>query len=200
MANVWHSKIVNISKFLCIQYRYSNIKVALMTQDKFQENESADFKSKTQIKNEMQDLQKLGKKLVELGNADLAKMPLSSDLADAINLAHRINKKKEGYRRQLQFVGKLIRNEDIQSIEDALHKLQLNHQGNNEAFHKLEKLRDDLLVQGDPLIHEVCQTYPSIDNQKLRQLTRQAKKEKDNDKPPKSSREMFKYLRLHISP
>lgn len=191
-------KRVTTLRFLGIQYTHSNIKVTLMSQDKFEQSELTEFKSKTQIKNEMHELQKLGVKLVELSSADLNKIPLNDELLDAINLARRINKKKEGYRRQLQFIGKLIRSTDLTPIESALRKVQLRHQGQNEAFHKVEKVRDDILNQGDAFIHELCLSHEHLDMQKLRQLLRQANKEKKNEKPPKAAREMFKYLKSHI--
>lgn len=169
-----------------------------MTHDKFEQDEEIEFKSKTQIKNEMHELQKIGLSLVELSQADLAKIPLPSDLLDAVTLARKINKKKEGYRRQLQFIGKLMRSTDTQPIEDALNKLQSQHHEKNEFFHQLEDMRDNIVSKNDDFIHELCQTYPNLELQKLRQLARQAKKEQAAESAPKAKREIFKYLKSQI--
>ncbi|MBT1065992.1 ribosome-associated protein [Bowmanella sp. Y26] len=152
-------------------------------------------KSKTQLKNEMQDLQQLGLKLVGLGPAALAKVPLDQELSDAINLAKRIDKKKEGYRRQLQFIGKLMRTRDVEPIQQALDLLENKHQQATAQFHKLERLRDDIVANGDSAINHAMELYPTLERQKLRQLSRQAQKEAQQNKPPKSSREIFQYLR-----
>ncbi|MBN7819306.1 ribosome biogenesis factor YjgA [Bowmanella yangjiangensis] len=152
-------------------------------------------KSKTQLKNEMQDLQQLGLKLVGLGPAALAKVPLDQELSDAINLAKRIDKKKEGYRRQLQFIGKLMRTRDVEPIQQALDLLENKHQQATAQFHKLERLRDDIVANGDSAINQAMELYPTLERQKLRQLSRQAQKEAQQNKPPKSSREIFQYLR-----
>ncbi|GGO71276.1 ribosome biogenesis factor YjgA [Bowmanella pacifica] len=152
-------------------------------------------KSKTQLKNEMQDLQQLGLKLVGLGPAALAKIPLDGELSDAINLAKRIDRKKEGYRRQLQFIGKLMRTRDVEPIQQALDLLENKHQQATAQFHKLERLRDDIVEQGDSAINQAIELYPDLERQKLRQLSRQAQKEAQQNKPPKSSREIFQYLR-----
>lgn len=154
-----------------------------------------DFKSKTQLKNESLALQKLGKELVDLGAAALDKIPMDSELEDAVLLARKINRKKEGFRRQIQFIGKLLRNRDIAPIEEAMLAMKTAHQQHTKAFHTLEKYRDQILAEGDDAINRILQEHPHLDRQKLRQLTRQANKEKSLNKPPKSARELFQYLK-----
>ena len=166
------------------------------TDKDFDEFEGQDeFKSKTQLKQEADKLKKLGTKLLDLSPADLAKIPLTNQLSDALILAKKINRKKDGYRRQLQFIGKLLRDTDSQPIEEAILALQNSHQIANAHFHKLEQLRDKLVTQGDSAIQEVIDQHPSADRQKLRQLVRQASKQKQQDKPPKAAREIFQYLK-----
>ena len=159
------------------------------------DQQDLDFKSKTQLKNESQELQKLGEKLVELGPAALAKIPMDPELADAVRLAKRINRKKEGFRRQLQFIGKLMRSRDVTPIQQALDLLENKHQQATAKFHKLERLRDDIVARGDAVIDELVGQYPLLERQKLRQLQRQAQKEQKESKPPKSSREICQYLK-----
>ncbi|MCY7297338.1 ribosome biogenesis factor YjgA [Alteromonas sp. a30] len=151
--------------------------------------------SKTQIKQEAQEIKKLGEKLVNLGDAALAKIPLDDEVRTAVELARNINKKKNGYRRQLQFIGKLLRKRDLTEIEEGLLKLQMHHQQNTAQFHELELLRDKLIAEGDKAIQETLETYPGLERQKLRQLLRQIEKEKQQEKPPAAARELFQYLK-----
>ncbi|GAC24200.1 ribosome biogenesis factor YjgA [Paraglaciecola mesophila] len=154
--------------------------------------------SKTQIKNQMNDLQKLGVSLVDLSPTALAKIPMDQELLDAVMLARRILRKKEGYRRQLQLIGKLMRHRDVAPIEQALLQIQASHQKTNQKFHKLEMLRDNLIAQGDSAIEDVLEEHPILERQKLRQLVRQAAKQQADNKPPKAARELFKYLQSSI--
>jgi ribosome-associated protein len=166
--------------------------------NEFEQEEEDTQLSKTQLKNQMNDLQKLGESLVELSPASLAKIPLDTELLDAVLLAQRILRKKEGYRRQLQLIGKLMRHRDIVPIEQALLVSQVSHQKANQKFHKLEVLRDTLIAKGDNAIEELLGQHDELDRQKLRQLVRQAKKQQAENKPPKASRELFKYLKETI--
>jgi ribosome-associated protein len=166
--------------------------------NEFEQEEEDTQLSKTQLKNQMNDLQKLGESLVELSPSSLAKIPLDTQLLDAVLLAQRILRKKEGYRRQLQLIGKLMRHRDIEPIEQALLVSQVSHQKANQKFHKLEVLRDTLIAQGDTAIEELLGQHDELDRQKLRQLVRQVNKQQKENKPPKASRELFKYLKETI--
>ncbi|MFQ3235531.1 MAG: ribosome-associated protein [Paraglaciecola sp.] len=166
--------------------------------NEFEQEEEDTQLSKTQLKNQMNDLQKLGESLVELSPSSLAKIPLDTQLLDAVLLAQRILRKKEGYRRQLQLIGKLMRHRDIVPIEQALLVSQVSHQIANQKFHKLEVLRDTLIAQGDSAIEDLLQQHDELDRQKLRQLVRQVNKQQTENKPPKASRELFKYLKETI--
>ncbi len=161
----------------------------------WEEEEEIIWVSKTEMKNDMNELQKLGEELVELKPSQLEKIPLSEDLADAIKDAQRFN--KEAKRRQLQFIGKLMRNIDPEPIQLALDKIRNKHSQNTAVLHKLEQLRDRIVEQGDDAINDALELYPEIDRQRLRQLARQAKKEKGSNKPPKASREIFQILKEH---
>jgi len=149
--------------------------------------------SKSEIKRDAEELKRLGVELVELGKNALEKMPLDDDLRAAIELAQKI--KKEGRRRQLQLVGKMMRSRDVEPIRQALDKLKNRHNQQVSLFHKLEALRDRLVDEGDEAISEVLRLYPEADRQQLRVLIRNAQKEKAANKPPKSYRQIFSYLR-----
>lgn len=161
------------------------------------EEENDDYKSKSQVKREMQDIKKMGEKLVNLGAA-LKQIPIDDELSAAIELARKINKKKDGYRRQLLFIGKLLRSRDLEPIEQALAQLEMHHQQNTAKFHQLEAMRDKLLGGGDAEIQEMVQAHPFLERQKLRQLLRTAQKEQSQGKPPAAARELFQYLKSEI--
>ncbi|MBC3766126.1 ribosome biogenesis factor YjgA [Neptunicella marina] len=157
-----------------------------------------EYKSKTQLKNESSALQKLGEKLVSLSPQVLAKLPLDDELTDAIKLAQRINKRQEGWRRQLQFIGKLMRSRDVEPIELELAKMEGAHQQANQHFHKLEQWRDRLLQKGDSEVNMLLEEHAHLDRQKLRTLIRQANKQQKENKPPKAAREIFQYLKENL--
>ncbi len=149
--------------------------------------------SKSEMKRDMEELQQLGEELVALKPSVLEKFPLDDDLFDAIKDAQRF--KNEARRRQLQFIGKLMRNIDPEPIQAALDKVRNKHSQQTAILHKLEKLRDDVVEKGDEAIAEVMELYPQADRQRLRQLARQAAKEKQAGKPAKAYREIFQILK-----
>jgi len=158
-----------------------------------EEDEEIIWVSKSEIKRDAEELKRLGAELVDLGKNALEKIPLDQDLLAAIELAQRI--KKEGRRRQLQLIGKMLRSRDVDPIRQALDKLKNRHNQQVALFHKLEALRDRLIEQGDEAMNEVITLYPHADRQQLRSMIRNAQKEKAGNKPPKSSRLIFQYLR-----
>nr|WP_038381530.1 ribosome biogenesis factor YjgA [Pantoea sp. IMH] len=161
--------------------------------DNEEEDEEIIWVSKSEIKRDAEELKRLGAELVELSKTSLDKIPLDEDLRAAIELAQKI--KKEGRRRQLQLIGKMLRSRDEDPIRQALDKLKNRHNQQVALFHKLEVLRDRLIEQGDDAMTEVLNLYPDADRQQLRSMIRNAQKEKATNKPPKASRQIFQYLR-----
>ena len=168
-------------------------------EDSYESDDESELLSKTELKAQMNELQKMGESLTELSPASLAKIPMDEELLDAVMLARRILRKKEGYRRQLQLIGKIMRHLDTQPIEQALLVIQNSHKKTTDAFHKIELLRDELILQGDEAIEAVLLEHTLLERQKLRQYVRQAKKQQAENKPPKAARELFKYLKLVIN-
>lgn len=158
-----------------------------------EEEEEIIWVSKSEIKRDAEELKRLGAELVDLGKNSLDKIPLDEDLRNAIELAQRI--KKEGRRRQLQLIGKMLRQRDEDPIRQALDKLKNRHNQQVALFHKLEHLRDRLIDQGDDAMTEVITLYPQADRQQLRSMIRNAQKEKAANKTPKAARQIFQYLR-----
>ncbi|MCS4495586.1 MULTISPECIES: ribosome biogenesis factor YjgA [Pantoea] len=158
-----------------------------------EEDEEIIWVSKSEIKRDAEELKRLGAELVDLGKNSLDKIPLDERLRNEIELAQRI--KKEGRRRQLQLIGKLLRSMDVEPIRIALDKLKNRHNQQVALFHKLEMLRDRLIDEGDEAMADVIALYPQADRQQLRSMIRNAQKEKAGNKPPKSARQIFQYLR-----
>lgn len=159
--------------------------------DKHDRNDEIIYVSKSEIKRDAEALKKLGVELVNLSKNELVKIPLDEDLLYAIELAQKI--KKEGYRRQIQYIGKLLRNRDIEEITQALDKLKNRHNQQVAVFHKFEKLRDELIQTGDA--EAIMTLFPKADRQQLRSFARLANKELASNKPPKTSRQIFQYLK-----
>ncbi len=151
-------------------------------------------KSKSQRKREVEALQTLGERLVQLKPAELDKIPLSEALREAIDEAKRVTS-RSALRRQRQYIGRLMRDADSQAIETAFNKLDQHHAHHTAAFHMLEAWRTRLVEQGDSALVALSDAYPSADQIRLRQLIRDARKEHANGHPPKAYRALFRYLR-----
>lgn len=151
-------------------------------------------KSKSQVKREMHELQKLGEELVALSAASRARVPLDDELQDALQLADKLSNKREALRRHIQFIGRLMRTRDLEPIEQALALLRNTNQAATRQFHKVENWRDKLLADNDALTEFIAQ-YPDVDVQQLRQLIRNAKKEQEKQQPPKYFRELFQLIK-----
>ncbi|RTZ14296.1 ribosome-associated protein [Vibrio aquaticus] len=159
----------------------------------WEEEEEIIWVSKTELKRDMEELQKLGEELAALKPSVLEKFPLSEDLAEAIKDAQRF--KNEARRRQLQYIGKLMRFEETEPLQAALDKVRNKHSQATAELHKLEQLRDRIVEEGDSAIADAVEQFPNADRQRLRQLARQAAKEKKAGKPAKAFREIFQVLK-----
>ncbi len=157
------------------------------------DNDDEDFISRTQIKREAEAAQDLGEKLIGLRQSQLDEMALPERLYDAIMEAKRLTS-NGAIRRQKQFIGKLMRQVELEPIEAKFAEWERAHRSQAAKLHQFEHWRDRLLAD-DKAIGELLQTYPHADIQHLRTLIRNANKEKLANKPPKSSRELFKVLR-----
>jgi ribosome-associated protein len=150
--------------------------------------------SKSERKKQMLALQKIGEILVLLPAPQLAKIDLPSPLAEAVETCRTIND-HEGRRRQLQYIGKLMRNVDVEPIEAAVSKIQMKDQHSVAKFQQIEKWRDKLIREGDDMLQTFLQKYPQTDAQKLRQLQRNAQKEFKAEKSLGADTMLFRYLR-----
>ncbi len=155
-------------------------------------------KSKAQQKREAEAAQALGMKLAELSVTQINelsdKTKMSEKLHEAL-LAYQTIKAREGRRRQLQFIGKLMRGLDLTSIEKLLTEFKRGGQVATAQLHKTERWRERLLNEGEKAFNELLQTYPEIETSHLRKLIASAQREADHKQPPRSARLLFKYLR-----
>ncbi len=149
-------------------------------------------KSKSQVKRELLELQALGKQLVALPEKHLINIPVSDRLREAVIAAKSM--KKIALSRQLKFIGSLMKDEDEVSIRSALEKTHKPHKDEVNEFHEVEQWRDHLLQGDQDLLNELANKFESFERQHVNQLIRNAKKEKIQNKPPKSARLLFKYL------
>jgi ribosome-associated protein len=149
--------------------------------------------SKTQRKKEMTALQQMGAELVKLPRARLERFDLPEPLFDALLEAQRITS-HGAIRRQMQYIGKLMRDADAELIAAELAAIRGESDTAKAQFHALERWRDRLLAQDDALT-EWLGHHPGADAQQMRQLIRNARREAVEGKPPRSSRALFRLLR-----
>ncbi len=152
------------------------------------------IKSKTQVKKEMHALQTLGGSLVNLSQAQLDKFNLSETFLYAIAECKKI-KSNSALKRQKQFIGKLIRKEDIEHIEQQLNEITQTQHKEVRQQHLVEGWRDKLIDTQVDHIQAFITQYPQCDRQQLRQLTAKARQEQGLDKPPANTRKLFKFIR-----
>ena len=150
--------------------------------------------SKSQRKRESHALQDMGKRLLELSDAELKRVPMPGELAEAVAEGRGI-KAHVARKRQIKFIGKLLRSCDAEPIRAALDGLDVWAKQEKADHHRLERWRERLLEEGDPAFHELMSERPSADSQHLRQLIRKSLHEREAGKPPKTSRQLFRYLR-----
>jgi len=149
--------------------------------------------SKTKKKEQMHALQRLGVELVELSRDKLAAIQLPEDLREAVREAQRITA-HEGRRRQMQYIGRLMRDIDPAPIQERLSAWRGQSKTEVARQHLLERWRERLIAD-DAALTEFAQQHPTVDLQTLRNLIRNARKETAENRAPKSSREIFRMIR-----
>lgn len=150
--------------------------------------------SKSQLKREMHALQALGERIIAMSPAERARFPLSEDMLAAVEETGRI-RSHEGRRRHMQYVGKVMRREDLTAIQAVFDEIEQEERRRDLAFHRLEKWRDRLIDEDDSAVEAFIAEHPDADRQALRQLIRNAKSERERGKPPTNARRLFKLIR-----
>jgi ribosome-associated protein len=157
-----------------------------------------EFISKTKRKQEMHELQALGVALVALSESQLHGMSLEDRLLQAILEAKRITS-HEGRRRQMQYIGRLMRDADAEPIRSKLAAVE-GHSAQGVAHHRRLEAWRERLMEDDEALTEFATAYPGADLQELRALLRNARKEAKEGKPPRAYRELFRFLKNAQSP
>ena len=149
--------------------------------------------SRTQLKKQMTALQDLGAELVALTPAQLAEMALPETLHEAVMAARRITR-FEARRRQLQYIGRLMRHVDPEPIRARLERWKASSRERTAHVHRLERWRERLLAD-DGALPELVREHPRVDTQRLRALVRNARRERDLNQPPRCYRALYRLLR-----
>jgi ribosome-associated protein len=149
--------------------------------------------SKSQIKREMDALQALGERLATLNAVRLAKIDMPDELLRAVKDVQRFTK-HEARRRQMQYIGRLMRDVDPAPIQAAIDEIDGVSAAANARQHALERLRERLL-DDESVLGEIANRAATTDFGRLRQLRRNALKERAEGKPPRAYRELFRVLR-----
>ena len=150
--------------------------------------------SKSAIKREMLALQQLGERLVGLKPQLWEQFDFGPAMRDALEESRRI-KSHNAMRRHVRRLGKLLQQENSELVEQLFARMDHEQLRDTQHFHRLERWRDRLLDEGDRVLGELLDECPNADRQQLRQLVRQARKERSEQKPPTMQRKLFRYLR-----
>ncbi|WP_461208316.1 ribosome biogenesis factor YjgA [Desulfocurvus sp. DL9XJH121] len=155
-----------------------------------------EYKSKSQKKREMTELQDLGERLAAMPLEKIRALDIPEPIREAALFAHSLTK-HEARRRHMQYLGKLMRaeSENIDALREAMDRVDQARRAADDIFHQLEEWRDRLVAGDDDLVEEIVTAHPAADRQRLRTLARNAASEAKADKPPKAARTLFKYLR-----
>ena len=154
--------------------------------------EEDDFISKTQRKKQMTDLQDVGAELVELSAEQLARLNLPDRLREAVEDARRFTR-HEARRRQIQYIGRIMRDIDAGPIAEQLAALKAPSKRQTALFHVAERWRTELIADPESIARFV-QEFPEADPHRIRALVDDAREEKRTARPPKQFRELFHVL------
>ncbi len=157
-------------------------------------NNLLDKKSRTAVKHEVENLQKLGEKLALFSIDQIKAMDIPEELKKAVIIVKSIDK-FGAKRRQFQYIGSLMRKIDPDIVIEAVNKISMGRDIAVEKNKKIEKWWNDLIHDPGFFVEKLMGIYPEIDRQRLRLLIRNAKKEMENDRKSKSASSLLKYLR-----
>lgn len=149
--------------------------------------------SRTKKKKIAQALQKLGERLVQLGDAQFDALSLPEALLEAVAMARRM-KSHEARRRQLQYIGRLMRAYDPADIEGALERITAGEDEKKRHFKRVERWRDELVSGDEEQLAWLAEHCPSIDPQELGALVANAQAAHSDADKKKAGRKLFRYL------
>ncbi len=164
----------------------------------FDDSNGFDRPSKSQLKKDMHELQSLGEALVALPENRVVDLPMSDQLRDAV-AEYKRTRSHEGRRRQMQYIGKLMRRNDVEPIREAVTAMQLGQAKDSLALHEAERWRVELIASDDALTRWTAD-HPSCDLQQLRSLIRAARKDAagtPEQRNGRAYRELFQFIKSH---
>jgi ribosome-associated protein len=149
--------------------------------------------SKSQRKRDSLALQALADELAQLSPVELEAVPLPEPLREAVAAARELS--RGAYRRQVRYLGRLLRDIDAEPIRAAVEARRGASHEDKARLKRLERWRERLLEEGDAAVAELLEEFPGADAQQLRQLLRTARREQESGRPPRSYRQLFRFLR-----
>ena len=164
--------------------------------DESSDDPDFDRPSKTQLKKESHELQELGQALVDLPDNRLDDLGMDESLLGAIR-EYKRTKSHEGRRRQMQYIGKLMRRTDPAPLREAVAAMQLGRAKDALALHEAERWRTELIASDDALTRFTTE-HPQADLQQLRSLIRAARKDAaatPEQRSGRAYRDLFKFIR-----
>jgi ribosome-associated protein len=153
--------------------------------------------SKSMLKRASHALQDLGEDLVAMPDARLASIEMPERLRDALD-AWKTTRSFEGKRRQMQYIGKVLRLVDAEPLREAVASFKLGHARNALALHECEAWRVRLLDDEKQALTEWMAEYPDTDVQQLRNLIRQARKDAaaaPEQRNGRAYRDLFQFIK-----
>jgi ribosome-associated protein len=154
--------------------------------------EEDDFISKTRRKKQMHELQGVGARLVALSAEELARIQMPESLREAVEDARRFTR-HEARRRQLQYIGRIMRDIDAGPIAEQLAALKAPSRRQTALFHVAERWRQELIAD-DAAIERFVKEFPEADPQRIRTMVDEARHEKSAARAPRRFRELFHLL------
>jgi ribosome-associated protein len=139
--------------------------------------------SKSQRKRDARSAQALGACLVALPGHRLKALPLDGELLEAVMMARTL-RPGGAHKRQIQFIGRLLRHMDTEPIRQALEQAPPRRSREPTDASSIHRLVAGLLSGGDEALHRLCVTQPGLDRQKLRRLVRRAVHARDPEPAP----------------
>lgn len=163
-----------------------------------------DRPSKSELKRQSHALQTLGEQLAALSAEALSRIEMAESLRDAIAELQR-TRSHEGRRRQLQYVGKLMRGADEEALREAVAAATVGSARETLRLHEAERWRAQLIAD-DTALTAWMAAHPACDAQRLRSLVRAARRDAHDPGPadgqaarqPKSFRELFQFIKPHL--
>ncbi len=156
--------------------------------------------NKEQIKRDIAEIAKLAEELTQITDTQLTSANLPDQIHSAIVAAKKMPATKPARKRQMKFVTAHLRNIELDTVHEVLDRIKTKNAHGVREHHQAEQWRDKLIAcESNEVLTELLNELPTADRQYLRQLQRNAQKEVKTEKPPKSSRLLYQYLKELIS-